>query len=49
MTAGGVVNTAITLAAAEGIITARYPGKLQKQCGDLCIGKDWADSLLKHM
>ena len=49
MTAGGVVNTAITLPAAEGIITARYPGKLQKQCGDLCIGKDWADSLLKHM
>ena len=29
-TAGGVVNTAITLTAAEGIITARYHGKLQK-------------------
>ena len=48
-TAGGVVNTAITLAAAEGIITARYPGKLQKQGGDLCIGKDWAESSLKRM
>ena len=48
-TAGGVVNTAITFAAAEGIITARYPGKLQKQGGDFFIGKDWAESLLKCM
>lgn len=47
--AGGVVNTAILLAAAEGIISARCPGKLQKQGGDLCIGKDWAKSLMNRM
>ena len=29
--AGGVVNTSIILAAAEGIIGARYPGRLKKK------------------
>ena len=47
--AGGVVNTIITLGAAEGIISARYPGKLQRNGGDLCIGKDWAKSLMLRM
>ena len=37
---GGVVNTAITVAAAQGIISARCPGKLQCEGGDICIGKD---------
>uniref|UniRef100_A0A1X7UWE7 DUF4817 domain-containing protein n=1 Tax=Amphimedon queenslandica TaxID=400682 RepID=A0A1X7UWE7_AMPQE len=38
--AGILVNTAITLAAAEGIIKARLPGKLQSVGGDIRIGKD---------
>ena len=46
---GGVVNTAITLAAAEGIISARFPGKLQCEGGDIRIGKDWAKSLMRRM
>lgn len=33
------------MAAAEGIVTAQCPGKLQKQDGDHCIGRDWAKSL----
>ena len=49
--AGVVVNTAIVLAAAEGIISARYQvdGRLQKQGGDLNISKDWAKSLMTRM
>ena len=47
--AGGVVNTAIVMAAAEGIISSRCPGKLQKQGGDIQIGKDWAKSLMSRM
>ena len=47
--AGGVVNTAIVLGAAEGIISARYPGKLQRNGGDLCIGRVWAKSLMQRM
>ena len=49
---GGVVNTAITVAAAQGIISARCPGKLQcegGEGGDICIGKDWAKSLMRLM
>ena len=42
MAAGGVVNTAIVMAAAEGILSARWPGRLQKQGGDLQITKNWA-------
>ena len=46
---GGVVNTAIILAAAEGIIGARCPGKLKKQGGDLLLTRDWAKSLMVRM
>ena len=46
---GGVVNTAIVEAAAQGIISARCPGKLQHEGGDICIGKDWAKSLMQRM
>jgi hypothetical protein len=46
---GGVVNTTIVLAAAEGIIGARYPGKLKKQGGDLILTRDWAKSLMIRM
>ena len=47
--AGGVVNTAIVMAGAEGIISSRCPSKLQKQGGDIQIGKDWAKSLMSRM
>ena len=46
---GGVVNTSIILAAAEGIIGARYPGRLKREGGDLILTKDWAKSLMKRM
>ena len=46
---GGVVNTSIILAAAEGIIGARYPGRLKREGGDLILTKDWAKSLMKCM
>ena len=44
--AGRVVNTAIVMAAAEGILSARCPGRLQKQGEDIQITKDWAKSLM---
>ena len=46
---GGVVNTAITVAAAQGIISTRCPGKLQCEGGDICIRKDWVKSLMRRM
>ena len=46
---GGVVNTAITVAAAQGIISARCPGKLQCEGGDICIRKNWVKSLMRCM
>ena len=46
---GGVVNTAITVAAAQAIISARCPGMLQCEGGDICIGKDWAKSLMQRV
>ena len=46
---GRVISTAITEAGAEGIINARCPGKLQCEGSDICIGKDWAKSLMRHM
>lgn len=37
------------MAAAEGILSAQCPGRLQKQGGDLQITKDWAKSLMSRM
>ena len=48
-TVGGVVNTTIVLAAAEGIITARDQSLLVKNGGHIQLTKSWAKSLLKRM
>lgn len=48
-TVGGVVNTAIVLAAAEGIITARDQSLLLKNGGHIQLTKSWAKSLLHRM
>ena len=46
---GGVVNTAIVMAAANGIIVAKSPALLTQHGGHTDITKAWAKSLLKRM
>ena len=43
---GGVVNTAIVMAAAEGIIASQDSGKLREHGGHIQITKAWGKSLL---
>ena len=45
---GGVVNTTIVMAAAEGIVSARDPSKLRSHGGHIHFTKAWAKSLLKR-
>ena len=47
--AGGVVNTAIVVSAAYGIISVREPSLLREHGGHLELTKSWAKSLLKCM
>ena len=47
--AGGVVNTAIVMAAAEGIISAKDQSLLLQNGGHIEITKSWAKSLLLRM
>lgn len=46
---GGVVNTAIVIAAANGIVAARSPALLTQHGGHIDITKAWAKSLLNQM
>lgn len=46
---GGVVNTTIVVAAAEGIVAARDSGLLREHGGHIEISKAWAKSLFKRM
>ena len=46
---GGAVNTAITLAAARGIIPDTNRTLLAEYGGHVVLTKDWAKSLLKRM
>ena len=46
---GGVVNTAIVMAAAEGIVSARDASKLTSHGGHIEITSTWARSLLHRM
>ena len=46
---GGVVNTTIAMAAANGIIAARNPALLVQHGGHLEITKAWAKSLFQRM
>ena len=48
-TVGGVINTAIVMAAIEGIIAARDRGLLVQYGGHIEITKSWTKSLLKQM
>ena len=48
-TVGGVVNTTIVMAAAEGIVSARDVSKLSSHGGHIHITKTWAQSLLNRM
>ncbi len=48
-TVGRVVNTAIVMAAAEGIMSARDVTKLSSHGGHIHITKTWAKSLLKRI
>ena len=45
----GVVNTAIVMGAAEGIVSARDASKLVSHGGHIDINKGWAKSFLKRM
>ena len=47
--AGGVVNTAIVLAAATGILQRKDPTSLQRNGGHIILRKSWAEYLLKTM
>ena len=47
--AGGVVNTLVVMAAAEGIVAARDVSKLVPHGGHIEITKTWARSLLIRM
>ena len=47
--AGGVVNTAIVLAAATGILQRKDPTSLQCNGGHIILKKSWAKYLLKMM
>ena len=46
---GGVVNTSICMAAAEGIVAARDQGLLAQHGGHIELTKTWARSLLTRM
>ena len=46
---GGVVNTTITMAAAEGIVQNSDSKLLAKNGGNIVISKHWAKSLLARM
>ena len=46
---GGVVNTAITLAAAKGIVMAKDANILVENGGYLNLTKDWAKRLMARM
>ena len=46
---GGVVNTAIVIAAAEGIVSTRDASKLTSHGGHIEITSTWAKSLLSRM
>ena len=48
-TIGGVINTTIVMAAAEGIVSARDVSKLTSHGGHIHITKTWAQSLLNRM
>ena len=48
-TVGGVINTAIVMAAAEGIVSAHDVAKLSSRGGHIHITKTWAQSLLNRM
>ena len=47
--AGGVVNRAIVIAAAKGIVEHHNPAMLYEHGGTVELGKKWADSLLSRM
>ena len=47
--AGGVVNTAIVMAAAVGIVSSSDVTKLKSHGGHIDITKSWAKSLLSRM
>ena len=46
---GGVINTAVVMGAAEGIVSARDISKLSSHGGHIAITKTWAKSLLNRM
>ena len=45
----GVVNTAVVIAAAEGIVMNKNSNLLSCNGGGILLTKDWAKHLLKHM
>ena len=47
--AGGIVNRAIIIAAATGIVQHNNPAMLRAQGGSIELGKKWADSILLRM
>lgn len=49
ITIGGVVNTSIVMAAAEGIVSAHDVSKLGSNGGHIHLTKTWVKSLLKRM
>ena len=48
-TVGGVVNTRIVMAAADGIVAARDQSLLMQYGGHLAVTESWAKSLLMRM
>ena len=46
---GGVVNTAIVVGAAHGIVSVHSPSLLREHGGHINLTKSWAKSLLKRM
>ena len=46
---GGVVNTAIVMAAARGVIASKNPGLLREHGGHIEVTKAWTKSLLMRM
>lgn len=47
--AGGVVNSAIVVAAANGIVSAKDASLLVSRGGNISLNKNWAKSLLSRM
>ena len=47
--AGGIVNRAIVIAAARGIVEHNNPSLLCEHGGTIQLGKKWADSLMTRM